>query len=369
MRSSSAVGLVLLAGCAQDIGIAGDYGLSGMGDAPSLDSPRRQDVIQQTTIPEVDILWVVDNSCSMAEEQRKLANNFDAFIRFFVGSGLDWHVGVVSTDVDAGGHSGKLRPAGAGSQARFLTPEMPDVEGLFANMVDLGTGGSAEEAGLDATWLAIQQPSGELQTTNAGFYRDGAALHVVVISDEEDQSGIRVPEFVTWMKNLKPSADIPMSFSSIVTPKPVCGQAAAIDAGLRYMDVSAQIGGQIESICVADWYPVLEALGLQAAGLKREYFLTEKPVPETITMVIVDDGGERHGIDLDRIPPDAPFDGICRRRGYKDCFGFTYDPVRNSVYLPEYLPGALAQVSIDYELLSGREPGLTEDEETDEALE
>ena len=54
----------------------------------------------------LDILWVIDNSCSMTEEQQALSQNFASFVQYFVGSGLDYHIGVVSTDWDnlAGDH-------------------------------------------------------------------------------------------------------------------------------------------------------------------------------------------------------------------------------------------------------------------------
>mgnify|MGYP001470194961 CR=1 FL=1 len=47
---------------------------------------------------QTDILWVVDNSCSMWEEQDKLATNFDAFIQFFQGVDVDFQLAVVTTD-------------------------------------------------------------------------------------------------------------------------------------------------------------------------------------------------------------------------------------------------------------------------------
>ena len=41
------------------------------------------DVFYQVEAGEVDILLVVDNSCSMQPYQEKLAENFDAFLTFF----------------------------------------------------------------------------------------------------------------------------------------------------------------------------------------------------------------------------------------------------------------------------------------------
>lgn len=61
-------------------------------------SKVQKDVFQQARRNTVDILLVVDDSCSMAEEQEKLSNNFDAFISAFSGVDVDWQIGVTTTD-------------------------------------------------------------------------------------------------------------------------------------------------------------------------------------------------------------------------------------------------------------------------------
>jgi hypothetical protein len=68
----------------------------------------REDVFVQNTLNTVDLLLVVDNSCSMIEEQRKLATNFDSFITYFDDAEVDWHLGVVTTDTDQDKFSGHL---------------------------------------------------------------------------------------------------------------------------------------------------------------------------------------------------------------------------------------------------------------------
>ena len=59
---------------------------------------KQTDIFQQNRRNIVDILLVVDNSCSMIEEQDKLAGNFDAFIQAFQGVDVDYQIGVVTTD-------------------------------------------------------------------------------------------------------------------------------------------------------------------------------------------------------------------------------------------------------------------------------
>lgn len=68
----------------------------------------QEDVFQQNRLNTVDILLVVDNSCSMVEEQQKLATNFDSFIHYFVEANVDWQLGVVTTDVFSDDQSGRL---------------------------------------------------------------------------------------------------------------------------------------------------------------------------------------------------------------------------------------------------------------------
>lgn len=66
------------------------------------------DVFQQNRLNTVDVLIVVDNSCSMIEEQKKLAGNFDSFIQFFDSADVDWQIGVVTTDTEQEQFSGHL---------------------------------------------------------------------------------------------------------------------------------------------------------------------------------------------------------------------------------------------------------------------
>ncbi|MEY3210847.1 MAG: hypothetical protein RIT28_1328 [Pseudomonadota bacterium] len=69
---------------------------------------KHTDVFQQARRNTVDVLLVVDNSCSMVEEQNKLASNFQAFIQFFQGVDVDYQIGVITTDNEAAEFSGRL---------------------------------------------------------------------------------------------------------------------------------------------------------------------------------------------------------------------------------------------------------------------
>ena len=67
-----------------------------------------KDVFQQVRKNTVDVLMVVDNSCSMFEEQDNLAANFSSFISAFDGVDVDWQIGVTTTDTADATQSGHL---------------------------------------------------------------------------------------------------------------------------------------------------------------------------------------------------------------------------------------------------------------------
>jgi hypothetical protein len=353
--------MLLVAGssaCKGDVFITDDFPPPGAGDAPSLETPTKTDKIVQVTKPEVDVLWIVDNSCSMIEEQQKLTESFPKFINFFLNSGLDWHIGVVSTDVSDDRQNGKLQGAGG---YKFITPEVSNPVAVFAVMASLGTGGSSTEEGLLAAFRALTAPTPGIQDTNRGFYRESASLHIVTISDEEDQSAPRITrnEFVTFLQDLKPDAETPVTFSSIVGPTPNGCHSPDADAvpGSIYIAVTNAIGGVFRSICEEDWDPVLEELGLQAAGLRREYFLSELPVPGTVEVWVVDGDVQYDGLNQADIPPSSSVPEQCTQLGKTNCFPYAYDNIRNSILMTDFVPSPLAEINIKYDLLSGLQPG------------
>jgi len=312
-----------------------DYEIHDQNDAlgkynpPDLGADVKTDRIVQVTVPSVDVLWVIDNSCSMEEEQASLTANFSKFMSYFTDSGLDYHVGVVSTDMDSGAHSGKLR-RDAGKAFIDTTFSASEANQSFSRRARMGTSGSGWEAGLDAAWAAVVTHG---NGTNNGFYREDAAFAMIVISDEEDSStGTSVPEFISWADALKPSSEM-VSFSSIVW-QDQCGNGPWGETiGTRYMAVTDAVGGIKWPICNSNWDSVLTELGMQAAGLRREFYLSSVPVVDSIQVVVQD----RNGNNPETFDMGADY---------------TYDRSRNSIRFSSYVPEPLDEVLITYEVLA-----------------
>jgi hypothetical protein len=91
-RAHLATAALLLVGCEREFSIGEIADANGVANPPSLATPVKTDLITQVSPPKVDVLWAIDNSGSMSDKQRKLANNFSSFASFFVDSGVDWHM-------------------------------------------------------------------------------------------------------------------------------------------------------------------------------------------------------------------------------------------------------------------------------------
>ncbi|MBL8935730.1 MAG: VWA domain-containing protein [Archangium sp.] len=178
----------------------------------------------------LDILFVIDNSNSMREEQEAVARELTAFVDEIKKAGgvrQDFNVGVITTSVyqhssqngvvffrEYPTQSGRLQPVpdrgadggvvlGTGTE-RLLTGEDPELVDKFSRLVQQGVAGSGQETPFEAVRLAlmsdlIKKPLAE--GGNGGFLRDGARLLVVVLTDEDDCSETTRPSRVKVSDN------------------------------------------------------------------------------------------------------------------------------------------------------------------------
>ncbi|MCK6546632.1 choice-of-anchor D domain-containing protein [Myxococcota bacterium] len=256
--------------------------LSGDGQV----SAQVTDTFNQLPTPQADVLFVVDNSGSMSEEQTSLGANVASFLSFAQQQSIDYQIAVTTTDVDFGGEQGRF-VIGPNGQ-KIITPQTPNGNNVFRDLVNgLGTGGSGIEQGLEAAYLALSDPL--INTDNAGFLRVDAALAIIIVSDEEDYSSRQQTFYENFFRNIKGFQNSSMfSFSAVVgTTNPTCSSISGnADYGSRYIGVAQATGGVVESICNANWGQTLANIGLNTFGLKRSFALSSQPVPVTISVTV-----------------------------------------------------------------------------------
>jgi hypothetical protein len=292
--------------------------LKGTGDSQGVQT----DVFTQDAKPKADILLVVDNSCSMQDEQQSLATNFESFIGYAQSAQVDYHLAVTTTDMDANGAQGKFL-SGPAHPEKILTPSTPDVENKFKAKVNVGIEGSGTEKGAEPALAALTAPL--INSDNAGFLRQDAALAVVVITDENDQSANTRTFYLDQFWNIKGHNQKTMfTFNAIACFTLPCGVGAP-DQG-HYAFYTAQTNGVREEISTPDWATALERLGKRAFGSRTNFFLTSKP-------------------DLSKGPIQVKVDNQVVPSGVI----WTYDPVANSVnFNPNSAPEPGQTLTITY---------------------
>lgn len=160
-----------------------------------------------------DILFVVDNSGSMAANQQRVATDLPVFVSELQKSGgvaNSFRVGLTTTSVytayqyfntvayfyyPQGGWlvTLPLVDGGVGTE-RYLDDTDPELVPRFAlAMTGVGIDGSGQETPFEATRIALLDAVAPAEPAdggpaNTGFLRDGARLMVVAVSDEDDCS-------------------------------------------------------------------------------------------------------------------------------------------------------------------------------------
>lgn len=258
---------------------------------------------EQVANRKVDLLFVVDNSESTAQERALLADSFPAVIQRARAEGIDYQVGLITTDPDI--EAGRLvHPGGPRARAfsgpiglRIITETtQPTAEAQFRFHAQAFPipGGRFDEAGLWAANQAIRPFL--LRGHNSDFLRPDAALTVVYLSDESDQSSrtIGAPfDAAEYYRDallaLKgPGAKNLVTISAIVgdAPSGCNGPTGAAAAGPRYIRLARETGGYNASICTSDWPRMMADLSFQALGMRSKFFLEKVPLAGSIQVEV-----------------------------------------------------------------------------------
>lgn len=194
----------------------------------------------------MDIVFVIDNSSSMDQEQAALAANFPGFSKLIneyknaQGDLLDYRIAIVSTDA--------VHDQGAFQRKRGLDPTNTTCDpgdtdkpwfdrtdtGLdehFACRGRLGLLGDTRELPLESARLSVTKRQIDYTNTYKGenFIREDALLAIVVITDEDDGGG---------------DHDVSLKPDPIATPDEYIASFDNVKAGFRGRWATAVIAGE-----------------------------------------------------------------------------------------------------------------------------
>ncbi|PIU01336.1 MAG: hypothetical protein COT74_02210 [Bdellovibrionales bacterium CG10_big_fil_rev_8_21_14_0_10_45_34] len=300
----------------------------------------------------LDILWVIDNSGSMGDDQQNLADNFESFISSFVQKDYDFQIAVIPTDTYRGhflneperakfrGFEGDRDPT-----YPIILPGLDDVIAIFQDNVIQGIFGSGDERAFQSMKYSLES------NYNQGFLREKSFLAVIVVSDEDDFShdGATVladydnpdlhpiSHYTSFLDGVTGSTDYIKRYS--VSAMAIFDEACEASndfgyIGYRYKEMVEATDGVLGSIC-DDFASTLDAIQNRIAELSTQFYLTRVPDPATI-IVIVD--GKAVPEDKNRLN------------------GWSYNAETNSIFFHgSYIPAQGATISVTFDPVTIKE--------------
>ena len=320
------------------------------GELPDVPENRAAiDRFQQTQKSKLDVLWVIDNSASMAPYQQLLSDNIGQFLDGASSWNIDIQMGVTSTDMCQSKRP--LDPALVFCPDKFeTTPGLRGrlaggrvIKGLdqgardqFAGLAMIGTYGSSFEHGLSAAKASVEN---SLAGNNGGLVRDGAFLSVVIVSDEEDDGvGLSRPDekdivwaetgltsyrftandLVSYLSTVKAQGTFSVSsvtgFKSGGSSTGGCRDGGSLEVGAEQLKAADLSGGFKLDICTDEWAQGLAAMANNIAAQLNSFRLSHAPSRPLDIQVYVDGQQVKSGwhyvesrqsivFDADEVPP------------------------------------------------------------------
>jgi len=326
-----------------------------------------QDSASQDT--KIDVLWVIDNSGSMASSQKNLTDNFQSFISGFAQNGYDFQLAVTTTqaflansiwtpfynsrptpsyyDGQSQATIAKFRDGVAGGQHSgyyVLTPSTPNLTNNFVINATQGINGNGDERSFESMETALTS------SLNSGFVRGGAFLAVIILTDEDDFSNgttrhqetydsalTPISHYTSFLNTLTGSTDKARhySVSTISVPDQTCLNQinnGAQKIGTRVRQLADATGGIKGNIC-GDFAQELTLISKEIVKLSSQFYLgNSKPIPESIKIWI-------NGTSVPNVNSNPAGDG-----------GWHYNADANSIMFEgSWVPPQGAQINVSFD--------------------
>jgi len=221
-----------------------------------------------------DILLVIDQSGSMFDKNLTVGAAARIFVESLQQDNVDLHLAVINHDIlheDAAF-------IGEPTVIDGTTPAAGDL--LVARIQNGGSTSGFEEAGLESARLALSEPL--LSGPNAGFLREDADLHVVFVTDEDDQSSEPTDVYTQFFSELKGEPSKVFLYALLDTED---GQCGTIEPTVRYREVIEE-QRILGSVCAGNLSPAFDQLADSVSARRGRYELSQQPVVSSIEVFV-----------------------------------------------------------------------------------
>lgn len=256
----------------------------------------------------IDILWVVDNSGSMANLQANVAGNFSAFISQFSSKNYDFQMAITTTEAwretlgnQYCGQSTGISAYRNNSGVSILNPSTPNLEQAFIDNISQGTAGCGDERALSSMIAALENSDNKAM----GFPRADSFLAVIIVSDEDDFSH-GAGDYLWNDYNdarLDPVSDYKEALD-VITGSSLDRKLYNVSAiaiydndclvendpwgliGQRYEELVDSTDGVKANVCATNFSQNLEEIQQKIVVLSTQFFLSRLPIIETISVKV-----------------------------------------------------------------------------------
>ncbi len=253
----------------------------------------------------VDILFVIDNSRSMREEQAKLSSRLEKFVN--VLGNVDWQIGMTTTDMsdDSFATKGKLvdiesQTSFLGQNKKVLNRFSPNYKKSFADSInkygtpqDCSDTGENCPSGYEQPMKAIYQSIVRRNSDNRGFYRNNADLAVIIISDEDEESeteDLMTPFVLSAFMKSQLGENKRMNVYGIIhqpgDQKCLEDDFAGARFGFEIANLTRMTDGFSVSICEPDYAKPLIQIGQRVVQSNYTFQLKKKPKKSSLKVVL-----------------------------------------------------------------------------------
>jgi hypothetical protein len=223
-------------------------------DAPVIEAEACAAVMAEAENPPVDIIWIIDQSCSMGGEIAQVRDSINVeFAGVIAASGLDYRVIMVADS--------------SGSNSVCVDPPLGAATCGAANLPRFYQENRHIES--SDSFVRFQERWGNIQP----FLRADAIKFFIEVTD--DQSSMTSQNFDTWLLTgagagyFGDAAQRRYIFNSIVGVKDPHGPgdplettkcSSAVNTGSRYQELSILTGGLRHPVCDTDYTAVFNAI-------------------------------------------------------------------------------------------------------------
>lgn len=287
-------------------------------------SNDQKDVFKQVSRPMVDLMFIIDNSCSSVSKQ-KLNKDVGAFLTNYIRFNADYQILVTTSDAS------RANPGCAFGTPSFVTPQTPNPSATLAKNVQVGSSGSGLEQLMEAAYKALSPPAST--GCNKGFHRKDALLHMIFLTNEPDSSTQSLSFYMNFFRLLKGHRNQHKIKASVVVGPPPQGCAnqatERASASPRLWELSTKLGGVQEPVCTVDWQSFANKIAKNQSVIQNQFSLSRQADPSTIQVKV---------------------NGSLLKQGSQN--GWSYDTTNNMItFSDSQLPPPNSTIEIQYKAL------------------